>query len=589
METNETRALIYLRVSTDRQVQKGISLPTQEGQCLAHASAHGYLVDPKGDVYIDGGETGTTMERRSALMDLLSRCQKDRNVRAVIVYDISRLARNRIEFALIKVGLKKNGAVLLSATEPIDETPEGQMLEGVLSTVAEFFSAQNARKVRANMIRKAETGGWPNIAPYGYRNRKEKFPDGSIRAWIEPNPEEARWVKRAFELYAKGLYSVKVLTSVLNKEGFTGRVARHRSRFLHHSHLDRMLRNKIYIGVIEWGGVVNEHGTHETLIDPDLFYRVQDLLRGRSSSVTRQRRHRSLFKQIAFCAECGSAMTIDVKEASATRAIRYLRCRKVQKGKPVSCTQRYFAEEYYALEFQKLLERVELPEGAVLDLRKKLEALTSEDKQVYEQAKEKLETELQGVRVRHENLLIRSLEDDPRDETQRSLYERVKGTLTDEERRLSRELGRLAQRLSRIGRIIMMALDIAGLCSRVFTADVDPNYQGLLGRVIFKEVRVKEGMIVGATLDTVIAFFRKWAGEKPLEMLSDLALLCAPDANLVDGINSCHRGPASLSEIKEDLLRLQELLTPEEEAEIESCYYELCGRGILPHSAHKDR
>lgn len=582
METNRPRALIYLRVSTDRQAQKGIALPTQEEHCLAHAASQGYFVDPKTDIYVDGGESARSMDR-PALMDLLSRCKEARDVRAVIVYDVSRLARNRLDFALIKQTLKKNGVVFLSATEPINETVEGQMFEGILSTMAEFFSAQNARKVRANMIRKAESGGWPNIAPYGYRNRKEKFPDGSIRAWIEPNPEEARWVRRAFELYAKGLYPVKTLASVLNKEGFSSRVARNRTdRFLHHSHLDKMLRNKIYIGVIEWGGVVNENGTHEHLIDHDLFYRVQDLLRGRSSSVTRQRRHRSLFKRIAFCAECGSAMTIDLKETSATKAIRYLRCRKIQKGKPVFCTQRYFAEECYTLGLQKLLERVELSEESLLDIRKKIEALTSEDKLGYEQKKKKIEAELQSVHTRQENLLIRSLEDDPRDETKRSLYERVKTTLIEEERKLSRELSYLAQRLGRIGRIIMIALDIAGSCGRAFMADADPSYRGLIGEVIFKEVRLKEGMIVGATLNTAIALFRKWAGEKPLEILSDLALLCAPEESLVDGGIIEPQRQVSLSEIKDDLLRLQDLITPEEEAEIESCYHELCRRGIIP-------
>src|SRR4029079_18289021 len=111
--------------------------------------------------------------------------------------------------ALIKQTLPKAGVTLISATEPINDTPEGQMLEGVLSTVAEFFSAQSGRKVQENMRRKAFSGGWPNLAPYGYKNRKEKLAGGEIRAWIEPHSEEARWVRHAFELFATGQYSVK--------------------------------------------------------------------------------------------------------------------------------------------------------------------------------------------------------------------------------------------------------------------------------------------------------------------------------------------------------------------------------------------
>lgn len=526
--SGKPRALIYLRVSTDRQAQKGISLPTQEERCLACAQSAGYDVDSKTDIYIEGGETGTNMDR-PMLMDFLDRCKEDKSVRAVVIYDISRLARNRIDFALIKVPLRKAGIKLLSATEPIDETPEGQMVEGLLSTVAEFFSAQSGRKVKANMRRKAETGGWPNLAPYGYRNRRDKFADGSIRAWIEPHPEEARWVKRAFELFSSGGYSVKMLASILNREGFPTRRFRNRkSRLLHRSQLERLLRNRIYIGVIEWKGLVNERGTHEPIIDPDLFYRVQDLLLMRSGSTTRKRRHRSLFKRIAFCDECKSSMTIDLKETSPTRSIRYLRCRKVHQGKPRTCNQAYFAEEVYIEELEKLLEGVELPERSVAFLRGKLQELSGEEEHVHKHVRASLLQEREAVERRQENLLLRSLDGDPHNEAERSVYERVRAELAEAQGRISRELARLKLKLDRIGRNLLMALEIAGCVSRAFAADSDPDYRGLIARVIFKEVRMQDGRIVSGTLSTPLAYFYRWVDEKPLKMLADLGpTLCA--------------------------------------------------------------
>ncbi|MEP7010181.1 MAG: recombinase family protein [Acidobacteriota bacterium] len=573
---NDSRALIYLRVSTDRQAQKGIAIPTQEVQCLSHATQQGYVVDAKTDIYIDGGESARTMDR-PALLDLLTRCKEDDAVRAIIVYDVSRLARNRLDFAIIKQALRKAGVTLISATEPINDSPEGQMLEGVLSTVAEFFSAQSGRKVQANMRRKAEAGGWPNLAPYGYVNRKGKLPDGEIRAWIEPQPEEARWVKRAFELFGTGGYSVKVLARVLHKDGFVVRSVRNRkSKTLHNSQLERILRNKLYIGIIEWGGVVNDHGTHEKLIDPDLFYRVQDLLAVRSLSVTRVRRHRSLFKRFARCGECGSPMTIDVKETSTTRSIRYLRCRKIKK-----CSQAYFAEEVYTEQLERLVRRVELPAKAVETLLEKVKQVSGTDEQVQEQVRTRLLREREVVERRQQNLLVRTLDDDPRNEAQRSLYERVRGELAQEHERLTRELGRLKLRLDRVSRILMMALEITGCSSRAFEADADPDYRGIIARVIFKGVQMCDGRIVDAKLTAPLAAFRRWAGEKPLERLADLALLCARDGMLVDGCAKRPERHVSLSTIRRDLLRLEKSLTPEQEAEIESCYHELRGRRLL--------
>jgi hypothetical protein len=129
--------------------------------------------------------------------------------------------------------------------------------------------------------------------------------------------------------------------------------------------------------------------------------------------------------------------------------------------------------------------------------------------------------------------------------------------------------------------VLAIALEIAGSLTRAFTSDDDPDYRGLIARATFKEVRMRDGEIVGGTLNAPLVDFRKWRGEKPLQRLADLALFCAPEANLVDGCTPCQRGTITVSEIKDDLLHLQELLTPEEEAEIESCYHELRGQGLI--------
>lgn len=274
-------------------------------------------------------------------------------------------------------------------------------------------------------------------------------------------------------------------------------------------------------------------------------------------------------------------MTIDVKETSTTRAIRYLRCRKIDKGTPQMCSQAYFAEDVYTRQLEKLLGCVELPAGAVELLRGKLEHVLGEEQHVYERLRAGLLQERDAVERRQQNLLVRSLDDNPRIGTARSLYERVRKELDEEHRRLTRELGRLKVRLTRIGRIILMALDISGCISRAFMADADPDYRGLIARVVFKTLHLRDGRVAGGTINDPLTVFRRWAGEEPMERLADLALLCAPNRTLVDGCRKRPKRHVSLSSIRRDMLRLQDRLTPEEEAEIESCYHELRGRGLL--------
>jgi hypothetical protein len=196
-------------------------------------------------------------------------------------------------------------------------------------------------------------------------------------------------------------------------------------------------------------------------------------------------------------------------------------------------------------------------------------------------ARGELERQLETVRARRQNLLVRSLDDDPHDQTQRSLYERVRTELAEEERRLTREIGRLRLRLERIVRIVKMALEIAACCNRAFVADQDPDYRGLIARVIFRQVRMRDGSISDGILTDPLAYFRRWAGEKPLQRLADLASLGAPPGSVVDGCTKQPQRPISLSRIRNDLLKIQEKLTPDYEDDIESCYHELCARGLI--------
>ncbi len=245
------RALIYLRVSTSNQAEKGIAIPTQQEKCFLTAKERNFIFDVEKDVYVDRGESARSMDR-PALIDMINRCKSEKNVDSIIIYDISRLARDRIDFALIKRDLRKLSIQLVSATEPIDESPEGQILEGILSSVAEFQSTQNGRKVKANMIQKVKDGWWATRAPYGYKNVQEKLSTGKTKAWIEINHTEVPWINRVFELFATGKYSERSLAKQLQEEGFPIRRRIDGSGKLHKSVLARILRDKIYIGIIEW-------------------------------------------------------------------------------------------------------------------------------------------------------------------------------------------------------------------------------------------------------------------------------------------------------------------------------------------------
>src|SRR3972149_303600 len=112
------RALIYLRVSTDEQADKGLSLPAQKDACLKYAELKQWQVDLEKDIYTDAGESARSANR-PALQEMLSRCKKDKDVNIIIVHKLDRLARNVGDHAAIKTILRKHEIQLFSVVEPV--------------------------------------------------------------------------------------------------------------------------------------------------------------------------------------------------------------------------------------------------------------------------------------------------------------------------------------------------------------------------------------------------------------------------------------------------------------------------------------
>ena len=165
--------VIYLRVSTKEQAQtddkEGYSIAAQREACLK-------LVEEKGwkfvDEYTDRGESARSAHRPS-LQLMLSRIKKEKDVSAIIVHKIDRLARNMEDHVAIKAILKRANVQLVSVVENIEDSASGRFVEGIHALMAEFYSANLATEIKKGMEQKVKQGGWPHQAPVGYKNIRE--------------------------------------------------------------------------------------------------------------------------------------------------------------------------------------------------------------------------------------------------------------------------------------------------------------------------------------------------------------------------------------------------------------------------------
>ena len=107
--TEIKRAIIYLRVSTEEQVDN-FSLETQEKICKQEAERRGMEV---AQIFKEEGRSAKNIVGRPVLVEMLEFCRKNkRNIDALIVYRLDRLSRQTGDFLAIRKKLAENQIIL---------------------------------------------------------------------------------------------------------------------------------------------------------------------------------------------------------------------------------------------------------------------------------------------------------------------------------------------------------------------------------------------------------------------------------------------------------------------------------------------
>jgi hypothetical protein len=220
---------------------------------------------------------------------------------------------------------------LHSVTESLEDSASRKLVEGILASIAEFYSANLGQEIREGMDQKAAQGGWPVRAPFGYVNVRRDGPGRRGESVLEPDAQ-APLVVWAFERYAAGSLSLESLTDALAEKGLRNRLGNPPGK----SAVHRMLRNPVYAGVVRWKGVERE-GIHQPLVSRELFDKVQGVLDAHSTGGERSWKHDHYLKGALVCAECGSKLYYAV----AKGRFGYFRCIGRNTGR-TRCTQRRY-------------------------------------------------------------------------------------------------------------------------------------------------------------------------------------------------------------------------------------------------------
>src|SRR5947209_3881524 len=348
------RAVIYLRVSTAKQVAKdddpdGYSLPAQREACERKAEALDAEVVA---VFVDRGESAKTADRRE-FQRMLAFVKEQGDIDYVILDKVDRFARNRRDDANTMFELHSVGTQLVSVKENIDDTPGGQLLHAIMAGIAEFYSRNLATEVIKGMTQKAKIGGTPGRAPIGYLNTRRRIDGREVRT-VVVDPERALLVQWAFEAYATGQWTMKELTEALRAKGLrTLPQGKGEPGPVPMSRVSQFLSNRYYLGYVTFHGVEYK-GLHQPLISENVFDQVQEVLRSRRQAGEKQRKHAHYLKGSVFCGQCGSRLCF-TRARGHGGTYEYFFC-VGRHQRRVACTQPYIpvsdvekaVERYYS-------------------------------------------------------------------------------------------------------------------------------------------------------------------------------------------------------------------------------------------------
>ena len=161
------RAFIYCRFSSHKQQE--LSIEGQLDVCTEYAQKHNITVVGE---YIDRARSART-ENRADFRRLI-RDASTGVVDCVLVWRYDRFFRNRAESALYRKQLEAAGVHLISVTEFIPDGSAGIITQGMIETVAEYFSAKLSEDTIRGMNKAAEHFQVTGPPALGYRSGPDK-------------------------------------------------------------------------------------------------------------------------------------------------------------------------------------------------------------------------------------------------------------------------------------------------------------------------------------------------------------------------------------------------------------------------------
>ena len=383
-ENNQTKKFfIYARKSTDSEDRQVRSIQDQIAELKELAKKENLEI---ADILVE--KQTAKKPGRPVFAEMLKRIEAG-EAEGILAWHPDRLARNSVDggqiIYLVDTGVIKE---LKFPTFWFENTPQGKFMLQIAFGQSKYYVDNLSENIKRGIRQKLKNGLWPQMAPLGYLNNKET-------KQIYVDKEKAPLIKKAFELYVTGKYTLKEIRKIINNLGLRGR----KGKLLSVSNYQYLLQNPFYCGMMRYNGEFFE-GRHEPIITKKLFDEVQEVMKQKSKPKTRELKpyiYRGLFR----CGECGCFITTETQKGH-----NYLRCTK----RKIPCSQKYVHEEIIAEQIKNEIQKVSLSDDWAEWMIKKLQKEKEQKAQSSRFFAQKIENKIRAIDEKLEKLMNAYLE-----------------------------------------------------------------------------------------------------------------------------------------------------------------------------------
>ena len=366
--------VLYIRVSTKLQVEKGESIDAQRFELTRYAENHDMRVLGE---YVDAGFSGKNVQGRPQfrqMMDDIIKAQPSKRPAYVLVFKLSRFGRNAADTWNSLQTLQDYGVELCCVKDGIDSgTSMGKAMLSIAAVFAEMERDNIRTQTMSGREEKARKGYWNGgQAPFGYRlvDKGNKFKE------LEVDEDEAKVVRRIFEMYA------------CENKGSIGKIAYGRRR------TETIEGTRGETHVVKSDGYEMHDGQHDAIIDDATWAAAQALVGTRKPNMkTHDDGHVNMLNGLLVCPVCGRKMSSKPnrgklkKDGTRGKTTWAYYCPHTSKARGASCTfKSQYPQECVDAEVIQLVSLASRSDAFVDALRRRIDDATD-----IEQLKEDIE------------------------------------------------------------------------------------------------------------------------------------------------------------------------------------------------------